>query len=90
MPQRAKPMPGKRLKPLRKRKLYENRRWREKARRQLIAEPLCAECKRQGKTTLATDADHVEPHKGNLMAFWNGKLQSLCKKCHQEKTARGG
>jgi hypothetical protein len=27
-------------------------------------------------------ADHVVPHKGNVRAFFYGKLQSLCNECH--------
>lgn len=25
---------------------------------------------------------HIVPHKGNLILFYMGKLQSLCKRCH--------
>jgi len=32
--------------------------------------------------TPATIADHVEPHKGDVIKFWFGALQSLCKQCH--------
>ena len=30
----------------------------------------------------ATICDHVEPHRGDINKFWLGKLQSLCKPCH--------
>jgi len=26
--------------------------------------------------------DHIEPHRGNMVKFWNGPFQSLCKQCH--------
>jgi 5-methylcytosine-specific restriction enzyme A len=45
-------------------------------------EPLCWMCKEQGRTTLATIADHVERHNGNEQAFFNGRLRSLCKPHH--------
>ena len=44
--------------------------------------PLCALCDRRGRITAATVADHIEPHHGDPDAFWTGKLQSLCKSCH--------
>ena len=35
-----------------------------------------------GISVPATVADHVEPHKGDELKFYQGKLQSLCKRCH--------
>ncbi len=33
--------------------------------------------------TLATVADHIEPHRGDGIKFWNFRnLQSLCATCH--------
>jgi 5-methylcytosine-specific restriction endonuclease McrA len=39
--------------------------------------------------------DHIKPHKGNLVLFWDeGNLQALCKRCHdgakQAMDNRGG
>ena len=40
---------------------------------------------------MATVADHIIPHKGNLELFWDeGNLQALCKSCHDRKTAKEG
>ncbi len=39
-------------------------------------------CRAMGKTTIATVADHIKDHKGDLTLFWEGKLQSLCKPHH--------
>ena len=53
-------------------------------------DPLCEECKRKGRVTLATDVDHIEPFDGvsdSRRLEWNN-LQSLCRSCHNEKTAR--
>ena len=61
---------------------YEHRRWRRKAKAQLLRFPLCKLCLAKGKVTPATIADHVEPHRGNVNLFWTGELQSLCKHCH--------
>jgi 5-methylcytosine-specific restriction protein A len=33
--------------------------------------------------------DHIIPHKGNYKLFWDkSNWQSLCKSCHDKKTAR--
>lgn len=61
---------------------YHTTRWRARRARQLAEHPLCAMCEKQGKVTAASIADHVEPHRGDPVAFWTGKLQSLCKRCH--------
>lgn len=37
---------------------------------------------------MATDVDHIEPHRGDRLKFWHGDLQSLCKACHGRKTAK--
>jgi HNH endonuclease len=66
---------------------YCSRRWRKIAAEQLAAEPLCAECHKQGKVTAATVCDHVVPHRGNDEAFWYGERQSLCASCHGTKSA---
>lgn len=56
---------------------------------QLLREPFCRECARQGVRTWATVVDHVEPHRGNWIKFIDrGNLQSLCKHHHDQKTAR--
>ncbi len=56
---------------------------------QLLREPFCRECARQGVRTWATVVDHVEPHRGDWTKFIDrGNLQSLCKHHHDQKTAR--
>lgn len=38
---------------------------------------------------VATVVDHNIPHKGNKVLFWDvSNWQSLCKACHDAKTAR--
>jgi 5-methylcytosine-specific restriction protein A len=39
--------------------------------------------------TAATIADHVVAHGGDWNAFRFGKLQSLCKRCHDNKALPG-
>ena len=67
---------------------YRTKRWQAMRDYQLAKEPLCRECLAVGKLTPATECDHIIPHKGNELLFFDRKnLQSLCKKCHSRKTA---
>lgn len=58
----------------------------QRARARLFAaDPLCAECRKQGRVTIATIRDHIVP-----LAF-GGKdeaanTQGLCDLCHTAKT----
>jgi 5-methylcytosine-specific restriction protein A len=55
-------------------------------RRHLQQQPLCVECKKNGRTSAATQIDHVIP-------LWNGgaddecNRQGLCDACHDKKTS---
>ena len=64
------------------REWYQLERWREKAREQLSAEPLCRICLQRNLVVPASVADHVTEHHGDRRAFWYGALQSLCAECH--------
>jgi 5-methylcytosine-specific restriction enzyme A len=65
-------------------------RWQKARAGWLVAHPLCAACERQGRVTAATVVDHVIPHRGDMALFWAAATnwQSLCKPCHDAKTAR--
>jgi hypothetical protein len=39
-------------------------------------------CLDGGVYVAATVADHIVPHRGDADLFWNGRLQSLCKRHH--------
>lgn len=50
--------------------------------------PEHSHCLRNGKATPATDVDHIEPHRGDAVLFWNPlNHQSLCHECHGAKSA---
>lgn len=66
--------------------LYNNRRWQKLRRHQLQLQPLCERCLAEGRIAQATVCDHIEPHKGDLVRFWAGPFQSLCKYHHDVKT----
>ena len=63
--------------------------WTDKLRpEQLLREPFCRECARQGIRTRATVVDHIRPHRGNWELFTDpANHQSLCKYHHDRKTA---
>jgi 5-methylcytosine-specific restriction protein A len=62
------------------------RRWMAMRQAVLTAEPLCRECLKHDRTTLAQEVDHITPlHKGGTDARDN--LQPLCRACHAGKTA---
>lgn len=74
------------------RRLYKTARWQARRARQLSAEPLCRTCHLLGRTTAATIADHVIPHRGDAKLFFEGDLQSLCDadpfRCHSRVKQR--
>ena len=48
-------------------------------------DPLCAECRRQGRVTLATQRDHIKPlAEGG--ADDSSNVQGLCAACHEAKS----
>ena len=61
--------------------------WKTRSRHQLRIEPLCARCKKRGRLSAATVADHNPPHRGDWNKFKLGPLQSLCRDCHKGKWA---
>lgn len=64
------------------------RRWRGDRNDYLRAHPLCVRCGAAGRHTLATVVDHIQPHNGDMKLFTNSlNWQSLCKTCHDAKTA---
>jgi 5-methylcytosine-specific restriction enzyme A len=67
------------------REWYRSERWRQRAKAQINAEPLCAQCLADDKITAASVADHNPPHNGVWNAFRLGPLQSLCAECHARK-----
>lgn len=64
-----------------------DRRWQQLRLMILRNSPLCVDCLAEGRTTLATEVDHITPKRdGGADAEEN--LQPLCKPHHSRKTMR--
>jgi 5-methylcytosine-specific restriction protein A len=51
---------------------------------------LCRECLSKGIVKTGNQIDHVKKAMDNLNLFWDPQnLQTLCDRCHSQKTARG-
>ena len=69
-------------------KLRTSRRFRAMRMAWLTDHPWCAECERQGRLNLADELDHVVPVSKRPDWFWRrSNWQSLCRRCHERKTA---
>ena len=72
------------------RKWYSTGRWKSLARIVLRDEPLCRECKKQGRIEASAVVDHIKPHRGDYTLFFErDNLQGLCTECHNVKTGKG-
>jgi len=72
------------------RNLYATARWFALRAQVLNGNPLCVQCAREGRVTVAKEIDHITPHQGDVALFWNPlNLQGLCSTHHVQKTRRG-
>lgn len=77
-----------------KRRLSSSKRgygtkWRKYRLRFLAEHPMCVHCILHGRVVIATVVDHMVPHRGDMVKFWDtGNHQALCKRCHDVKTAK--
>jgi 5-methylcytosine-specific restriction enzyme A len=70
--------------------MYNNIEWRTSRETFLMVNPLCVQCKTAGRTEGATVVDHITPHRGDTVLFWDiDNWQALCTSCHNSKTAKG-
>ena len=59
-------------------------RWKRLSERKRIADPLCEECVRMGRTTPATEVHHIHRIQDapQLRLTW-ANLMSVCRACHE-------
>lgn len=63
--------------------LYYTPRWRKERAQHLAREPYCRMCARARRQTKATTVDHIKPHRGDVILFWDqSNWQSLCSVHH--------
>lgn len=63
-------------------------KWQQARAGFLVKHPLCLHCEAKGRIVVATDVDHIIPHKGDMTLFWDrSNWQPLCGPCHSGKTA---
>jgi len=71
--------------------LINSTRWRKLRAEKLRSNPICEECERKDRSTIATEVHHIVPVESvsgragmeRLMFSWLN-LQSLCHACHVE------
>lgn len=62
-------------------------RWNKARKAYLRKHPFCVRCLKEGRYTKATVVDHIVPHRGDPILFWDeSNWQALCKQCHDRKT----
>ena len=66
-------------------------KWQQK-RKAFLSRPenvLCLFCRAKGLVTQATVVDHIKPHRGNEVLFWDEtNWQPLCSSCHSSDKQR--
>ena len=67
--------------------LYNSGAWRRIRTIQLRKASLCQHCLEEGRLTVATVCDHINPVWESWQDFCRGPFQSLCRQCHSIKTA---
>ena len=69
---------------------YRTKPWGRLRLDVLREQPFCVACRAEGRHTVATEIDHIRPHRGDRQWFWNRQnLQGLCASHHSAKSARG-
>ena len=65
------------------RRLHKTVRWQQLRWSVLVRDQFtCQICGRLEGATGKLVCDHVEPHRGDVVKFWAGPFQTLCKLCH--------
>jgi 5-methylcytosine-specific restriction enzyme A len=70
--------------------LYHSARWRKVRAHVLRRSPLCVECEREGRTTVAQIVHHIVPVSEGGAPFDPDGLRGVCRPCHGRLHARKG
>ena len=70
------------------RRFYGSNLWKNIRQAHRINEPLCRECKKQGRVTAMYVVDHIQPIRDGGNPTDGDNLQSLCERHHNEKRNR--
>lgn len=69
---------------------YNTNQWARLRKTQLGRKPLCEDCLKLARITIANTVDHIVPiSQGGDPFPSHDDLRSLCAACHSAKTARG-
>ena len=71
-------------------KFYHSMRWRNLRRYIIKKYPLCVMCERKGEVNPAYVVDHIKPISMGGSPTDESNLQTLCRKCHDKKSAQEG
>ena len=72
-------------------RFYNSTAWKKKRADYLLNNRLCVFCKKEGRYVLATVVDHiVDISDDPELRLDPDNFQSLCKDCHDSKTAKKG
>lgn len=64
-------------------------RWQRARLAFIRRHPLCRACESDGRVEVSQVVDHIVPHRGDMVLFWDRKnWQPLCVSCHNAKSAR--
>lgn len=69
-------------------KFYTSKPWRFLRADCLSEEPLCRQCKKEGRLTTAKVLDHIIPIRLGGERLDKKNLQPLCHSCHNTKSAK--
>ncbi len=69
---------------------YSSRAWRRVRGAYKAAHPVCEECEKNGKVTPMKAVDHIKPRREGGADFDWDNLQSLCQRCHDQKSSKEG
>ncbi len=67
-------------------RLYSAPRWRRERITFPRRNPLCLMCMRNARVAVARVVDHIEPHRGDEILFFDqANWQALCFNCHNSR-----